>query len=355
MCGFVSGNQLVNQCVRCTHVEIFALFSIQKSVGRKKDEPRPSLAFFSRQLSQSQLTVGEWTKSLGIVTNGPRRSFRHSRCVAGGRGRRWSNQYHLRQRRLRIDLHRGHGRLGEVPFHAGSRISFNADVSCLRRASYVLAKIESSHGHGTLRNPVRDLLVDCNRSRSLHGFCRWLGERHRLAGCQQSPTRWVVEGEIVIGHGHSSIGVPCAARTHVEQAFARLRYHLSTVHEAELDTLSFPRRFGQNHSQHIVAATRQPRALYRGIVDEFDRFPVRLDPLDLQKPGQFERQETPSAAHHVELQFHVGIQLFRRFHMRINRVAAHENAILKRLRFGRERGRSFSSTRLMPRGLLRRK
>src|SRR5258708_17482527 len=162
MRSFVSGDQLVTQSVRCIHVQICSLFAIQESVGRKKDEPRPSLAFFSRQLSQSQLTVGEGTESLGIITNGARRSLRHSRCVAGGRRRRRSNQYrsHLRQRRLRIDLPRGHWRFGEVTFHAGRRISFNADGPRLRRASNVFAKIESRHWKGTLRNPVRDQIVE---------------------------------------------------------------------------------------------------------------------------------------------------------------------------------------------------
>ena len=91
------------------------------------------------------------------------------------------------------------------------------------RTSNILAKVEPGYGDRPFRDPTRRLLVASALRRSLRGLCRWPGERRWFARRQKSPTRGIMEGKIEVGHGHSAIGIPCAARTHVEQALTSFR------------------------------------------------------------------------------------------------------------------------------------
>src|SRR5580704_17489384 len=220
MCGFVRRNLFSNQCTSWTHVEAFALCLVQEGIRRQEDQPRPTLAFPPRHLSQRQLTVGKRTESVRIVADGPSCKLRHRGCIPRRRRRkRRSNQIRrgVRPRRGIRTHPQGGRRAGEVPLHATRSVSLYDDIPGLRRSSNILAKVESGYGDGPLRDPVRYLLVIDAWRRGLRRLCRGCGERFGLARRYQRPTRRIVEGKIEIRHGHPAIGIPCAARSHVKQ------------------------------------------------------------------------------------------------------------------------------------------
>ena len=117
----------------------------------------------------------------------------------------------------------------------------------LRGCSNIFSEIESGHRKWSFRNPTPHLLAVGVLAHRSAMFCDealldWL----RFARRDQRPIRRIMKGKIEIGHRQPAIGIPVAARAHVEQSFASLRQHFSTVNEAQSDLLSLSYRLGQN-------------------------------------------------------------------------------------------------------------
>src|ERR1035438_7833959 len=127
-------------------MEFAAFFLRQKSVGRKENQPWPTLTFSSRQLGKSQFAVGKRPETRGIITDSLSGRLCDCRCVScrgwSDRGNRRHRKFVPRVSRFRADFFPG----GEkVSFYTDRGVGVHIDIAGLRRGSNILAEIESGH------------------------------------------------------------------------------------------------------------------------------------------------------------------------------------------------------------------
>ena len=69
--------------------------------------------------------------------------------------------------------------------------------------------------------------------------------RRSFAGCHQRPTDGIAELQIEPGHLQPTVGIPGAARAHVQQSTSCFGEHLASINEVQLDFLTGTQAAGE--------------------------------------------------------------------------------------------------------------